>query len=413
SEHTDGTDDIQDATASQKGLMTQAFASKLDGIEAGADVTADHPPQTHSDTHLLDGTDEINPSDILPSVILGYSNTPWRTPVKTGDTYVVGPSPTGDFAGQAGTIANKQSLGWTFTTPTEVYIFTSVEDGKMYINPDADTTWIALENNFASDFTGAGSNGLVPDPTSETGKYLKDNGTWDTPSGGGAGSDTTAIHDDTAGEIHAISGKTDPEADDEIVAENSASSWAKVKMSLSNLKRYFTKDWKVSTYAYNMYGAPGTFNGVSCSAAGLSSLNNLNGELGGIYRSFDDGQGSGQPEAALMTLKLPPHYKAGDNIKVIVNWCAAATSGNVKYGIGLSAIGAGETFRKNYTYVTGTASPDSSTAYGMVVTEASFTGTGFEPGDVIELIMYRDADDSGDTMSGDALVSLIAIEEDL
>ncbi|RLI55262.1 MAG: hypothetical protein DRP09_10635, partial [Candidatus Thorarchaeota archaeon] len=41
SEHTDGTDDIQDATASQKGLMTQAFASKLDGIEAGADVTAD------------------------------------------------------------------------------------------------------------------------------------------------------------------------------------------------------------------------------------------------------------------------------------------------------------------------------------------------------------------------------------
>jgi len=39
STHTDGTDDIQDATASQKGLMTAAQASKLADIEAGADVT--------------------------------------------------------------------------------------------------------------------------------------------------------------------------------------------------------------------------------------------------------------------------------------------------------------------------------------------------------------------------------------
>lgn len=37
--HTDGTDDIQDATAAQKGLMTSTYASKLDNIESGA--TAD------------------------------------------------------------------------------------------------------------------------------------------------------------------------------------------------------------------------------------------------------------------------------------------------------------------------------------------------------------------------------------
>lgn len=34
--HVDGTDDIRDATASQRGLMTLAYAGKLDGIEAGA-----------------------------------------------------------------------------------------------------------------------------------------------------------------------------------------------------------------------------------------------------------------------------------------------------------------------------------------------------------------------------------------
>ena len=36
--HTDGTDDIQDATSSQKGLMTATYATKLEGIAAGAEV---------------------------------------------------------------------------------------------------------------------------------------------------------------------------------------------------------------------------------------------------------------------------------------------------------------------------------------------------------------------------------------
>jgi hypothetical protein len=39
----------------------------------------------------------------------------------------------------------------------------------------------------APDFAGAGASGLVPDPGSETGKYLKDDGTWATPAGGGGG----------------------------------------------------------------------------------------------------------------------------------------------------------------------------------------------------------------------------------
>lgn len=39
STHVNGTDDIQSATALQKGLMTSTYAAKLDGIEAAADVT--------------------------------------------------------------------------------------------------------------------------------------------------------------------------------------------------------------------------------------------------------------------------------------------------------------------------------------------------------------------------------------
>ena len=51
SNHTDGTDDIQDATAGQKGLMTLAYAGKMDGIEAGAEVN------NISDVNAADLTD--------------------------------------------------------------------------------------------------------------------------------------------------------------------------------------------------------------------------------------------------------------------------------------------------------------------------------------------------------------------
>ena len=58
--HTDGTDDVQDATALQKGLMTLAYAGKLDGIAAGADVTGANWPQVHAVSHGDGGGDEIS-----------------------------------------------------------------------------------------------------------------------------------------------------------------------------------------------------------------------------------------------------------------------------------------------------------------------------------------------------------------
>jgi hypothetical protein len=53
--HVNGTDDIQSATAAQKGLMTAAYAGKLDGIEAGA--TGD---QTAADIRTLGFFDITN-----------------------------------------------------------------------------------------------------------------------------------------------------------------------------------------------------------------------------------------------------------------------------------------------------------------------------------------------------------------
>lgn len=70
--HTDGTDDIQDANAGQKGLMTVAYAGKLDGVEAnatadqtGAEIKtayegeADTNAFTDADHNKLDGIEAL------------------------------------------------------------------------------------------------------------------------------------------------------------------------------------------------------------------------------------------------------------------------------------------------------------------------------------------------------------------
>lgn len=56
--HTDGVDDIQDATADQKGLATEAQITKLDDVEALADVTA---------------TNETSHADVLVDADIGGS----------------------------------------------------------------------------------------------------------------------------------------------------------------------------------------------------------------------------------------------------------------------------------------------------------------------------------------------------
>ena len=50
----------------------------------------------------------------------------------------------------------------------------------------------------ADAFSGAGTTGLVPDPGAEAGKYLKDDGTWATPAGGGGGNDIYVEEGDVA-----------------------------------------------------------------------------------------------------------------------------------------------------------------------------------------------------------------------
>jgi len=62
-------------------------------------------------------------------------------------------------------------------------------------------------------------------------------GTWQTPVAGGAGSDTTAIHNNVAAEINALATKATPVAADVIVIEDSADTFNKKKITLTDLIR--------------------------------------------------------------------------------------------------------------------------------------------------------------------------------
>ena len=78
-----------------------------------------------------------------------------------------------------------------------------------------------------------------------------------TISGGGAGSDTTAIHNNAANEIHALTDKSTPVDADEIIGEDSAATptaFTKIKLSLSNLWTNYFKGKADALYVAKVTG---------------------------------------------------------------------------------------------------------------------------------------------------------------
>ncbi len=84
------------------------------------------------------------------------------------------------------------------------------------IDHDALTNFVAAEH---VDWAAASAGTIHPD------NYVE----------GGPGTDTTAIHDDTSGEINAITEKVSPVGADVLVIEDSAASFAKKRVQITNL----------------------------------------------------------------------------------------------------------------------------------------------------------------------------------
>ena len=171
--HTDASDDIQSATSEQKGLMTSTQASKLDGIEASADVT-----------------DEANVTAAFP--------------ISDATSIIKG-------SADATKLVRFEVDGLTTDTTRVITV------------PDQDLTLIDTGDSRLSDSrapNGSASGdlgGTYPSPT------VND------------GADSTAIHDNVASEISAVTEKVTPVSADILIIEDSAASYVKKKVQIGNL----------------------------------------------------------------------------------------------------------------------------------------------------------------------------------
>lgn len=175
SSHVDGTDDIQDATASQKGLMTAAFATKLNGIESGADVTdaGNVGSSIHGATEKTTpaNADEFPLIDSAASNVLKWvSWTNIKATLKTyWDTLY---AKIGDITASGATMSTARLLGRTTAGGGAVEELTA-------------TAATAFLNAMVGDSGSGGTKGMVPAPAAGDaagGKFLKADGTWAAPS---------------------------------------------------------------------------------------------------------------------------------------------------------------------------------------------------------------------------------------
>lgn len=151
--------------------------------------------------------------------------------------------------------------------------------------------------------------------------------------------------------------------------------------------------------ARQFYGNAATYNGVACAAAGSGILNDKWMVVG-----YDDGQAVGEPEAAITDTAIPLDYEDGTDIEVELWWTTPDTDdANVRWGVGVLAVGDGEAYNGTEAYTVG-LSHNPATLYYCVVESYTVSGTGFAAGDCISLVVYRDADHVDDTSGGDALL---------
>lgn len=158
------------------------------------------------------------------------------------------------------------------------------------------------------------------------------NGEWAAVAGGGPGSDTTAIHDDTASEISAITAKGTPVAGDFLIIEDSAAANVKKSITMGDidhdaLTNFVSNehiDWTTSSGTIHT----GNYNDVTVTGATVHTDNYIEGGAGTDTTAIHDNTAS---EISAIAVKGTP---VGGDFLLIEDSAAA----NVKKHILISSL---------------------------------------------------------------------------
>lgn len=159
---------------------------------------------------------------------------------------------------------------------------------------------------------------------------------------------------------------------------------------------------KVQYAADNIAGQAGTYNSIVCAAAADTVLGSAF-----HFKDFDDTI----EEATVMNIVIPDGYEDGTDIDINFAWAAVATTGDVRWQCGIAKVTAGDDYTAaTQTYATPVDVTVPGTQYDRANQSFTFTGSALVKGDVITIIIFRDAANAADTATGDAYINCVSLD---
>lgn len=176
--------------------------------------------------------------------------------------------------------------------------------------------------------------------------------------------------------------------------------------SLINTPLSFTPAW-VSFDLDTFYSEriDGTFNSVAYNAATVSILNNRY-----YFNAFaDTGNDAAKKVCCQFATKLPNDYKNGTDIKIRPIWTSLATTGNVKWQLGLAKMSSIDVFSNDsdteYLNFTQAADSDGTNFKAISGNMLTFNGSTLISQENVSIIVTRDGADASDTLSATAYIN--------
>jgi len=434
-EHVDGTDDIQDASDSVKGLLN-AISQNIGGIKTffarpifsqGISINTDYPLylDTARSRYILFNSSGFiqmvgngNPFRFSDNITFAGAQTVDGRDVSVDGSKLDGIAPGANVTGdnEAGSVegTNVKSTGETGGTkflgeegdgtcswktpsasdPTKVPL--ALFDANTILKADSDDTPAAL-TVAEQRLVGRITSGVITDLTAAQVKTL-----------------LAILHSDlgsvTSDQHHAKSHNHDVASGAGAIATDQVSKFGDggttdyLQIGTNGLITLFGAarvQRCVQFFPYNIGGIAGTYNSIACLAAGLGTLNGM------YFKTFDDGSGAGQAEASNIMLTLSGDYVDGTDIEISFSMLVGTTSTNdVRWQAGMAKITEGEAFDDAaYSWATPQNIAGPGTAWERKDVTFTLDGSGLVKDDVISLIVFRDADNVADDYVGDAYLS--------